>query len=52
MTKPNKKTNNTYIVFKTEIVKEFESYKELEKYMNTLDDLEYAKHLFQKKTIE
>ena len=49
MKKPNKKTNPTYIVYKIEVVKEFQTYEEVEKYMNTLDDLEYPKHIFFKK---
>ena len=48
MKNTNQKINYKYIIFRTEVVKEFQTYEEVDKYISSLSEEEYTKHIFQK----
>lgn len=48
MENTNQKINYKYTIFRTEVVKEFETYEQVDKYMCSLSEEEYRKHLFHK----
>ena len=48
MKNTNKKINYKYIIFRTEVVKEFKTYEQVNKYISSLSEGESTKHIFQK----